>query len=308
MIQFRQVSFHYNLLFQGHSEKQKEEQLIKAEPEMNDSAGLGQAEQRQQYSNSPTIDQLTLTIEQGEYVAVVGSNGSGKSTLAKLMNGILLPTEGEVLIEGYSTKAAEHLYQIRQTVGLVFQNPENQMVATTVFDDIVFGLENIGFPPAQMLERVEEVLHKVGMWAYRDTEPHHLSGGQKQRVAIAGVLAMRPKIILFDEATSMLDPQGRRELLSIMRELHQEGLTIIHITHDMDEALEASRVLVMQEGRISKDGRPAEIFQDRDGLEQQELHSPFIYEAIHCLRQRGVSVPYTIQTEKELVAYLWTLA
>lgn len=298
VIRFRQVSFQYSLY-----------------PSTNRAQEAGATEERSSIASEaaviPTasfIQSLSLSINQGEYVAIVGPNGCGKSTLAKLMNGILLPTQGEVVVDGKSTTDEQALHHIRQKVGLVFQNPENQMVATTVFDDVAFGLENIGFPPEQMYDHIHEVLHRVGMWEYRDTEPHHLSGGQKQRVAIAGILAMRPDAIIFDEATSMLDPQGRKDVLTIMNELNRDGLTVIHITHDMDEAAEASRVLVMKNGQLLKDMPQTRIFKDAEWLTELHLELPFIDEAIAKLKQYGVSIPGSIHSQKELVSYLWTLS
>lgn len=258
--------------------------------------------------STPCLRELSFTIQRGEYVAIIGSNGSGKSTVAKLMNGMLCPTKGEVYIDGCSTQDTVHVYNIRQQVGLVFQNPDNQIVATTVFDDLAFGLENIGFPPEKMDKRIEEVLRRVGMWEQRDVEPHHLSGGQKQRVAIAGILVMRPEVIVFDEATSMLDPQGRKEVLSMMQELHQEGMTIIHITHHMDEVVEASRVLVLQEGKLLRDSTPVEFFYEDYQKTEPYFEAPFIFEAMKQLESYGVSVPRTIHTQKELVTYLCRLS
>lgn len=259
-----------------------------------------------QINQEPLISDLTLSIQRGEFVAIVGPNGSGKSTLAKLMNGLLLPSSGEVTMLELSTSNPDELMQIRQKIGMVFQNPENQMVATTVLDDVAFGLENIGFPPAKMMERIKESLQIVRMWEHRLAEPHHLSGGQKQRVAIAGILAMRPEIILFDESTSMLDPEGRSEMMQIMKELHQEGLTIITITHDMEEAAEATRVLIMKDGEVLRDGNPTQLFEEIDILKQNQLELPFIIETRERLIQLGLPLPRTIQTKKELVKYLWT--
>lgn len=259
------------------------------------------------YSNQePVIRELSLSIQKGEFVAIVGPNGSGKSTLAKLINGLLLPTSGVVHVGELTTAHPKELMQIRQKIGMVFQNPENQMVATTVLDDVAFGLENIGFPPEKMMERIKDSLQIVKMWEHRLAEPHHLSGGQKQRVAIAGILAMRPEVILFDESTSMLDPEGRFEMVQIMKELHQEGLTIITITHDMEEASEATRVLLMQDGAVLRDRVPAQLFEETDILQQNQLELPFAIEARERLNQLGLSLPGSIKTKEELVAHLWT--
>jgi energy-coupling factor transport system ATP-binding protein len=254
------------------------------------------------------IHELTLTIQSGEFVAIVGPNGSGKSTLAKLTNGLLLPTEGDVSIGTLNTRIEDDLMEIRQKVGMVFQNPENQMVATTVLDDVAFGLENIGYPSEKMMSRIQESLQRVNMWEYQSSEPHHLSGGQKQRVAIAGVLAMKPDVILFDEATSMLDPEGRAEMLEIMKDLHNEGLTVITITHDMGEAAQASRLIMMKEGRILRDGTPNQIFEEAAVLKENQLDLPFIIEAREALIQHGLAIPTSIQTKEELVKHLWTLS
>ncbi|GAA0381154.1 energy-coupling factor transporter ATPase [Bacillus horti] len=254
------------------------------------------------------LKNINLRIRDGEYVAIIGPNGCGKSTLAKLLNGILLPTNGDVTVADKSTQSKEDLYSIRQQVGLVFQNPENQMVATTIFDDIAFGLENIAWPQERMDERIREALQQVGMWELREREPHTLSGGQKQRVAIAGILAMRPDTIIFDEATSMLDPEGRKEVLAIMRGLHEEGLMIIHITHDMNEAAEADRVLFMKEGRLIRDESPKVLFADLDWLKAHGLELPFSYQVIIELKDRGLPIPDTIHSKKELVSHLWTLS
>lgn len=250
------------------------------------------------------INQVSLSIEQGEFVALMGPNGSGKSTLAKLINGLLLPTKGKVFLESLETTDKEHLWQIRQKVGMVFQNPENQFVATTVYDDVAFGLENMGFPPEEMPSRIEEALNRVNMLAYQEAEPHQLSGGQKQRVAIAGILAVRPEVIIFDEATSMLDPQGRREVLTIMQELHQEGITIINITHDMDEVLSASRVILMKEGTILRDTTPAELFAETSLLEENDLELPFVFEVKHRLEEHDIFLPPSIQNKQDLVEHL----
>jgi energy-coupling factor transport system ATP-binding protein len=259
------------------------------------------------YSNQePVVRELSLSIQKGEFVAIVGPNGSGKSTLAKLINGLLLPISGEIHMGELSTTNPKELMQIRQKIGMVFQNPENQMVATTVLDDVAFGLENIGFPPEKMMERIKDSLQIVKMWEHRLAEPHHLSGGQKQRVAIAGILAMRPEVILFDESTSMLDPEGRFEMMQIMKELHQEGLTIITITHDMEEASEATRVLLMQDGAVLRDRVPAQLFEEIDILQQNQLELPFAIEARERLNQLGLSLPRTIKTKEELVKHLWT--
>lgn len=253
------------------------------------------------------IRQVTLSINKGEFIAIVGPNGSGKSTLAKLMNGLLIPTKGVVHIDDLQTSNNEDLWKIRQKVGMVFQNPENQIVATTVLDDVAFGLENVGCPPSEMMDRIKDALMKVNMWTHQEAEPHHLSGGQKQRVAIAGILAIKPEIIVFDESTSMLDPEGRSQVLEIMQELHKEGLTILTITHDMEEAMHASRVIIVKEGSILRDESPTLLFENIALLEENDLEVPFAIEVRETLKQHGVDIPSTIQKKEELVQYLWTL-
>ncbi|WP_202081267.1 energy-coupling factor transporter ATPase [Caldalkalibacillus salinus] len=241
---------------------------------------------------TPVLNGINLSITKGEYVVIVGPNGSGKSTLLRLINRLLTPTTGEVIVDGQ--------------IGMVFQNPENQFVATTVLDDVAFGLENIGFPPDSMMERIEETLRMVGMWEFRDREPQQLSGGQKQRVAIAGVLAVKPDVILFDEATSMLDPSGKEELVQTMRDLHHKGMTLVSVTHDMNEALEADRVILIDQGQVIRDEAPNVFFTQHDDLEDYQLHRPFFYDLTNTLRAEGIQIPSTIQTERALVEYLWT--
>lgn len=217
---------------------------------------------------------VSLDIYPGEYVAIIGHNGSGKSTLAKHFNGILKPTEGNVYVAGFNTKDDRYRREIRRRVGMVFQHPDNQIVATIVEDDVAFGLENIGVPPREMRKRIDAALEAVGMSSYRNRPPHHLSGGQKQRVAIAGVLAMEPRCLVLDEATSMLDAHGRREILQVLRRLHQRGMTIIAVSHHMSEAAGADRVLVIEAGRIAMEGPPREIFQRQELLRRLQLDIP----------------------------------
>ncbi|HBF1432014.1 TPA: energy-coupling factor transporter ATPase, partial [Clostridioides difficile] len=207
------------------------------------------------------IDDLSLDVKKGEFVAIIGHNGSGKSTLSKNLNAILMPTEGNILIDGMDTKEEERLWDIRQTAGMVFQNPDNQIVATIVEEDVAFGPENLGIEPKEIRRIVEESLKSVGMYDLRDRQPHLLSGGQKQRVAIAGIIAMRPKCIIFDEATAMLDPSGRKEVMKTIKRLNkEENITVIHITHFMEEAVEADRVVVMEKGKKILEGTPREVF------------------------------------------------
>lgn len=222
------------------------------------------------------LNKVNLTINEGEFVSILGHNGSGKSTLAKMFNGLLLPEEGSVEIFGLNTNDKKSLISIRESVGMVFQNPDNQMVATIVEDDVAFGPENIGVPQQEIVERVNKALDDVGMIEYRDKTPYRLSGGQKQRIAIAGVLALLPKIIVFDESTAMLDPKGRKEIIDIAKKLNKEkNITIINITHFMDEAVFSDKVVVMNDGEIIKTGTPKEIFSDKETLNRAGLAQPF---------------------------------
>jgi len=212
-------------------------------------------------SRVKAIDNLSLDVKESEFVVIIGHNGSGKSTLSKNLNAILLPTEGSILIDGIDTRSEEKLWDIRQTAGMVFQNPDNQIVATIVEEDVAFGPENLGIAPKEIRDRVEKALKSVNMYEFRRRQPHLLSGGQKQRVAIAGIIAMKPKCIIFDEATAMLDPSGRKEVMRTIKELNsKENITTIHITHFMEEAVEADRVIVMEKGRKILEGTPREVF------------------------------------------------
>ena len=243
---------------------------------------------------------LDLTIPAGEFAAVLGHNGSGKSTLAKHFNAILLPTEGDVVVCGINTKDEDRLFDIRQQVGMVFQNPDNQIVATIVEEDVAFALENLGVPPEEIRRRVDEALKAVDMYEYREHAPHQLSGGQKQRVAIAGILAMRPDFIILDEPTAMLDPQGRREVLRTVKELNRDfGTTVILITHYMDEAVQAGRVVIIDDGRILRDGTPKEVFTQVELLKSVGLDVPQVTELVYELRKAGVDLPLDILTEDE---------
>lgn len=224
---------------------------------------------------TPVLQGISCILQEKEFVVLLGRNGSGKSTLAKHCNGLLLPKRGSVFVDGMDTRDASVLWEIRKRVGLVFQNPDNQLVATTVEEDVAFGPENLGLPPAEIRKRVDEALEKVGMVAYKKREPHTLSGGQKQRVAVAGVLAMRPKYLVLDEATAMLDPEGRAELLQLLQELRNE-VGILHITHNVEEALLADRVLVIDGGRIVAEGHPREVFLVGRTIEQWGLELPQI--------------------------------
>lgn len=249
------------------------------------------------------IDGVSFNIEKGSFVAIVGSNGSGKSTLAKHMNALLLPTSGEVLVDDLNTvtESQTQPWEIRKRVGMVFQNPDNQLVSSVVEDDVAFGPENIGIEPSEIRRRVDESLQLVGMYEHRKKGPHLLSGGQKQRIAIAGVIAMDPECVVFDEPTAMLDPKGRREIMSIIRKLHSQGRTVVLITHFMEEAAEADRIIIMEHGKVHADGTPAQIF-SRDDLGVLAL--PFAVKMAKRLRQSGIDVPADIVTDEQLADFL----
>ena len=255
---------------------------------------------------APTVlDGVSLSIQPGEFVAVLGHNGSGKSTLAKHFNAILLPTSGKVFVDGMNTADEDKLLDIRRRVGMVFQNPDNQIVASVVEEDVAFGPENLGVPSTEIRERVDSALATVGMTEYARHAPHLLSGGQKQRVAIAGVLAMRPKCIVLDEPTAMLDPVGRKEVLATVKRLNAEqGITVVLITHHMDEAAQAGRVVVMHDGHIVADDRPELVFQNVDGLRSLGLEVPEPVALLYELRQAGVDVPLTALTVDECAGVL----
>ncbi len=239
------------------------------------------------------IEDLSLTIRKGDFVAILGHNGSGKSTLAKLSNAILIPDKGEVSVLGIPTSDEEHLMDIRQHVGMVFQNPDNQIVATVVEEDVAFGPENLGIPPEEIRKRVDDALTAVGMYDFRLMEPHKLSGGQKQRVAIAGIIAMQPDCIVLDESTAMLDPKGRREVMSTIKKLHDElGMAVVFITHYMDEAAVADRVVVMDKGHIMLDGKPIDVFRHMDEIRSVGLDVPHAAElAIRLGVEKKVLTP-----------------
>ena len=251
------------------------------------------------------LDHVNLLIGEGEFVAVLGTNGSGKSTLAKHLNAILLPTSGVCRVAGMDTRDAARLWDIRQTVGMVFQNPDNQIIAAIVEDDVAFGPENLGVSSDEIRSRVDEALTAVGMSAFRGFAPHLLSGGQKQRVAIAGTLAMKTKCLVLDEPTAMLDPVGRREVLDTVRRLHRElGITVVYITHFMEEAAAAQRVIVMEDGKVVEDGSPKEIFSRVDAMRKRGLDVPLAAEVAWELRKQGVRLPENIVTDEELAVAL----
>ena len=246
------------------------------------------------------LDGVSLSIEEGSFVAVLGHNGSGKSTLAKHFNSILLPTGGKVYVDGMDTADEARLLAIRRTVGMVFQNPDNQIVANVVEEDVAFAPENLGVPPEEIRRRVDDALKAVGMYEFREHAPHLLSGGQKQRIAIAGVIAMQPRCIVLDEPTAMLDPIGRADVLRTIKELNrQRGVTVVLITHHMDEAAQADRLVVMTKGRVIADGTPKEIFQDVEGLKAVGLTVPETTQLLWELRQEGVDVPLDALSDEE---------
>ena len=250
------------------------------------------------------IDNLNLEIERGSFTAIIGKNGSGKSTLAKNLNGLLLPTEGVIYVDGFDTRDDDNIWNVRQTAGMVFQNPDNQLVSAIVEDDVAFGPENLGIEPAEIRRRVDKALEDVNMGQFKKKAPHLLSGGQKQRIAIAGVVAMKPKCIIFDEPTAMLDPKGRSEIMSIIDELHAEGITVILITHFMDEAVRADRVIIMHEGHILLDGTPQEVFEQEELIRSVNLDVPLMVEMGAKLRKAGIDVPKDIITEEKMVEFI----
>lgn len=250
------------------------------------------------------IDDISFEIETGSFTAILGKNGSGKSTLAKNFNGLLIPTEGAVYVNGYDTKDLEHIWDIRQTAGMVFQNPDNQLVSAIVEDDVAFGPENLGVDPEEIRRRVDKSLEDVNMGEYKKKAPHLLSGGQKQRVAIAGVVAMKPRCIIFDEPTAMLDPKGRKEIMSIIDQLHSEGITVVLITHFMEEAVRADRVIIVDEGKILLDGTPQQVFSNRDTIIAANLDLPLMADVGDKLREKGIPVPEDIITEEKMVEFI----
>lgn len=257
----------------------------------------------------PALTDITMQVNRGEFLAVLGHNGSGKSTLAKLFNAILTPTEGQVLVDGMDTADETKVQEIRRKVGMVFQNPDNQIVATIVEDDVAFGPENLGVPPKEIRERVDEALKAVGMYEFRHHEPHKLSGGQKQRVAVAGIIAMRTDCIVFDESTAMIDPKGRREVMDTIHRLNREfGITVVLITHFMEEAVQADRVIVMDGGTIAAEGKPEAVFADESFLQRMGLELPPAAKLASMLRKSGVDLPTDILTPESCTAALYDAA
>ena len=254
------------------------------------------------------LDGVSLEVERGSFVAVIGHNGSGKSTLAKHLNALFLPSEGTVIVDGIDTHNEEAVWQIRRTAGMVFQNPDNQMVATVVEEDVAFGLENIGVPSPEIRKRVDEALETVGMTKYAKSSPYHLSGGQKQRISIAGVLAMQPKVIIFDEVTAMLDPVGRAGIIETAKKLNKElGITIINITHYMEESIDADMIYVMNDGKCVAHGKPRELFQRVEFLTELGLTVPMVTQLAFKLVIAGVDIPCNLLTIDELAEALCRL-
>ena len=258
-------------------------------------------------SKNPAVDHVTLDVYKGEFLAVLGRNGSGKSTLARLLNALMMPTSGEIEVDGM-VATEENPYDVREVCGMVFQNPDNQIVATVVEEDCAFGLENRGVPSKEIRRRVDEALKEVGMYERAMSSPSMLSGGQKQRIAIAGVLAMRPKIIVFDESTAMLDPVGRKDIFSIAKRINrEEGITVIWITHFMEEAVQADRLVVMDHGKVELEGNPREVFANVDEALQLGLDVPEMMKLSHKLRKAGVEIPADVLTVEEMAVELCRL-
>ena len=249
----------------------------------------------------PALTHVSMDVKRGEFLAVLGHNGSGKSTLAKLLNALYLPTEGKVTSCGHDTSDEDHLWDIRQQAGMIFQNPDNQIVATVVREDVAFGMENLGVPHDEMVKRIDEALAAVRMTDYAASAPHMLSGGQKQRVAIAGILAMQPSVIIADEATAMLDPSGRKEVLKTIKRLNREkGITVVWITHFMEEAAQADRIVVMNKGTTVLTGTPREVFEQVETLREMHLDVPHMTDLSQDLRKEGMPLPAGILTVEEM--------
>jgi cobalt import ATP-binding protein cbiO 2 len=249
----------------------------------------------------PAIDHVSIEIKSGEYIAIAGSNGSGKSTFARCLNGLLLPTEGEILVDGMDTNDDDLIWDIRKKIGMVFQNPDNQIVSSMVEDEVAFGPENIGIENPELRKRVDNALKSVGMYEYRNREAHKLSGGQKQRIAIAGAVAMRPDCIVFDEPTAMLDPKGRNQVMKVIRELNDQGITIILITHFMEEVAEADRVLVMKSGKLLADSVPEDVFADTNLIESAGLEIPAAVLLRNELIENGINLSHEVINKDDLV-------
>jgi energy-coupling factor transport system ATP-binding protein len=280
--------------------------MAAAKPEIIIQAkALGYSYAGEESTISPALTGVDLEIKKGEYLALLGPNGSGKTTLLKLLNALLIPSHGEVLVKGISTFETDQLDQVRQTCGMIFQNPDNQIVATTVEEDIAFGLENLALPTAEIRRRVDNVANRLGLSSLLQHPPHLLSGGEKQRTAIAGILAMHPDCILMDEPTAMLDPAGRRDVLDTVRDLNQaESIAVVHVTHSPEEAAEADRVMILERGRVVADGKPETILTDLLMLHELGLQGTVAAELAQLLRQDGFNLPAQILRNRELVENL----
>ncbi len=267
---------------------------------------VGYIYEKHEGEGTVAIEDMSFSVEKGEFIGIIGHNGSGKSTLSKLINGILFPTSGEVWVAGINTNDHSRIWDIRQSAGMVFQNPDNQLVATMVEEEVAFGPENLGVDPKEIRKRVDEALKTVEMGAYKNKKPHQLSGGQKQRIAIAGILAMKPKCIILDEPTAMLDPSGRKEVIDTIKRLNKdENITILHITHYMDEVVDADRIIVMDEGKIAMEGTPREVLCQVEKLKELSLDVPQITELAYSLRDENMSMGWGVLTVEEMVNLLW---
>ncbi len=247
------------------------------------------------------LKNVNLKIDKGEFVSIIGRNGSGKSTLARLISVLLLPSEGEVFVDGMNTREEENLYKIRRKVGMVFQNPDNQIVSQIVEEDVAFGLENLNFPPDKIREKVDEVLEEVGLYEFKNFPPHFLSGGQKQKLAIAGVLVMEPEYLVLDEPTSLLDPRGRRDVINLILKLHKKGITIVLITHRMEEASMSQRVIVLNDGRIEMDGSPQDVFKEVERLRSIDLSVPPLTYLSYLLKKEGYPLEVKLWKREDLL-------
>lgn len=261
----------------------------------------------EEHPEKKALDNISMCVKEGEFLAIVGQNGSGKSTLSKLFNGLLIPTEGQVLVNGIPTTDEDRIIDIRRNVAMVFQNPDNQMVATIVEDDVAFGAENLGLAPEEIRKRIDESLEAVSMSEFKDKKLHQLSGGQKQRAAIAGVLAMKPRCIIFDESTAMLDPAGRDDVIEIMHKLNKEGVTIVFITHYMEEITDVDRIIVINQGKVEAEGTPIEIFNQVKMLHRCRLDTPEIVWLCTLLKRGGLELSEDILTGEQLVEALCQL-
>lgn len=255
-----------------------------------------------------SLEDINLTIPKGQFICILGHNGSGKSTFAKHMNALIIPTDGEMLVAGFDSKNPDNIWEIRSRAGMVFQNPDNQMVATIVEEDVAFGCENLGIEPGEIRRRVDEALKKVNMFEYRKHAPHLLSGGQKQRVAIAGILAMKPDCIIFDEPTAMLDPSGRREVMETVHDLNKnEGITVVHITHYMEEAVNADRIVIIDKGKVVLDDTPVNVFSNVEKIKEIGLDVPQATELAYLLNKEGIDIDTHILTKEEVTDRLCQL-